>query len=47
MVHLDEGYDMLTRIVGEGALRVGVGDRVEVRFVRTRGHALPVFEQIR
>lgn len=45
MVHLDEGYDMVTRIVGDGALEVGIGDRVEVRFIKTRGHALPVFER--
>jgi uncharacterized OB-fold protein len=46
IVHLDEGYDMLTRIVGEGFAQSQPGDRVSVTFAPTTGHPLPVFELI-
>lgn len=44
LVSIPEGPTFLTRIVGDGALEPTIGAAVEVRFLETRGHRLPVFE---
>ena len=44
LIELDEGPVMISNVVGDGALEVAVGDRVEVVFeLRTDTAALPQF----
>jgi uncharacterized OB-fold protein len=44
LVRLDEGPTFMTRLVGADALHPTIGDAVQVRFLETKGHRLPVFE---
>ncbi|ODU27370.1 MAG: hypothetical protein ABT15_01190 [Pseudonocardia sp. SCN 73-27] len=45
VVELDEGYQMISNIVGSDAAGAAVGDRVRVRFVRvSEAVTLPCFE---
>ncbi len=46
MVALDEGYSMISRVVGDNLDQVRTGDKVQVSFVATTGHSLPVFEKV-
>jgi uncharacterized OB-fold protein len=44
LVDLDEGYRMMSNLVGKDALAVQCGDRVRIRFEETSGgQVLPVF----
>jgi uncharacterized OB-fold protein len=47
MVDLEEGPRMYTNIVGEGALDVAIGDRVQVSFDdRGEGYVVPQFTRV-
>jgi len=48
MVDLEEGPRMYTNIVGEAALDVAIGDKVQVRFQdRGEGTVVPQFTRVR
>ena len=43
LVRAEEGHLLVTRIVGDNALQTSIGSAVHASFVKTPGHALPVF----
>lgn len=43
VIRLDEGVQMMSNIVGEGATEARIGDRVTVDFAEVEGATLPVF----
>ena len=47
VIRLDEGVQLLSNIVGEGAINISCGDRVSVEFMTISGSdfALPVFRR--